>query len=370
MSVGRDPARASSAPKVTFEVDHFGWTAADRLELAGRWRGVRGRRFLRPTLDVELDEGRRRLLALLEHKPWTAVDGEEWVAAFKWEGDPAEMSAELSVGPDLAVELPAPTAPGGKRRKTAAQRSAAGGAATAGFERREARKPRAEALERELGAARGEAQRVSLELERARAAFEAQTDRLRAEVTAAEQARQRLETELQEARGEVSALQDAADRQREELHRGRDTAVTERDEALAEARQAKRDRDAAQRERMAMEHDRDSAIQERDKALEESGASISTARAVAVERDDAVSQRDAVVAERDAAAAEREGAASEQRRPSIAIGAAPQQGGPAVTTSPIVAGSRGPSLGPRLFAFAVLTVFAALLVYVLATSIW
>ena len=109
MSVGRDPAPASSAPKVTFEVDRFGWTAADRLELAGRWRGVRGRRFLRPTLDVELDEGRRRLLALLEHKPWTALDGEEWVAAFKWEGDPVEMAAELSVGPDLAVELPSPT---------------------------------------------------------------------------------------------------------------------------------------------------------------------------------------------------------------------------------------------------------------------
>ena len=106
MSVARDPA--PTAQKVSFEVDRFEWVAHDRLELAGRWYGVRGRRFLRPTLDVEMGDQRRRMLALLEHKPWTAVDGEQWLAAFSWEGEQADLTAELSVGPDLAVGLPQP----------------------------------------------------------------------------------------------------------------------------------------------------------------------------------------------------------------------------------------------------------------------
>src|SRR5204863_168099 len=59
-----------------------------------------------------------RLLALREHKPWAAMDGEEWVAAFPWEGEPLEAeSAELAVAPSLAVELPAPRLPGAKRRR-------------------------------------------------------------------------------------------------------------------------------------------------------------------------------------------------------------------------------------------------------------
>ena len=121
-------AIAETGPSVTFAVERFGWVGDDRLEIAGRWFGLRGHRFLRPTLDVEVHDGHRRLLALLEHKPWAADDGEEWVAAFGWEGQPLELfAAELAVGPDLTVELPSPQGgPPVARPDTAASRSPGG----------------------------------------------------------------------------------------------------------------------------------------------------------------------------------------------------------------------------------------------------
>src|SRR5918996_4261697 len=68
------PARSGSrraVPEgVAFEVDHFEWID-DRLEVSGRWYGLRGHRFVRPALTVEVDDDgdeRRRMLADLEHK--------------------------------------------------------------------------------------------------------------------------------------------------------------------------------------------------------------------------------------------------------------------------------------------------------------
>ncbi|HEX5955053.1 MAG TPA: hypothetical protein VFY37_03880, partial [Solirubrobacterales bacterium] len=97
------------APGVAFEVERFEWTSPERLELVGRWSGLRGHRFLRPTLDFEVDGERRRMLADLEHKPWAPEDGQDWIATFTWKGDPARLDeAELTVSPELAVQLPAP----------------------------------------------------------------------------------------------------------------------------------------------------------------------------------------------------------------------------------------------------------------------
>jgi hypothetical protein len=70
------------APEQTgFELDRFQWSDEDRLEVEGRWFGVRGRRFVRPVLTVQVAGARRRLLAVLDQKPWNASDGESWVAA-------------------------------------------------------------------------------------------------------------------------------------------------------------------------------------------------------------------------------------------------------------------------------------------------
>src|SRR3954468_22230098 len=125
----RNDLLAPDAPTaVAFEVERFGWTANDRLEVVGRWFGLRGHRFMRPALIVEAGDDRRRLLALLDHKPWAADDGEPWIAAFSWAGDPVALTfAELSVAPSVSLELPPPPAPGsratGARRRAQAPRT-------------------------------------------------------------------------------------------------------------------------------------------------------------------------------------------------------------------------------------------------------
>ncbi|MFL5840752.1 MAG: hypothetical protein ACJ77Z_09935, partial [Thermoleophilaceae bacterium] len=114
MTSGSPPPDAAVDAAI-LEVERFEWTAPDRIELAGVWFGLRGRRFIRPTLVLKGPDGpRRRLLALLEHKPWPADDGEDWIAAFAWEGEPiAAESAELNVGSGIDLVLPPPRPVGG-----------------------------------------------------------------------------------------------------------------------------------------------------------------------------------------------------------------------------------------------------------------
>ena len=95
---------------IFFELDQFELAGEDRLELRGRWFGVRGRRFVRPTLMLNAAGERRRALADLEHKPWSAEDGELWEAAFPCGVDGKEVAeVELAVAPDIAIPLPAPS---------------------------------------------------------------------------------------------------------------------------------------------------------------------------------------------------------------------------------------------------------------------
>src|SRR3954451_17424254 len=114
-SLPRD-SEAAGAP--FFEPERFEWTPPDRIEVAGRWSGLRARRFIRPTLVLQGPAGPIRLLALLEHKPWEATEGADWIAAFPWDGDVVELeSAELALssGIDLRLPLPRPLAGAGKR---------------------------------------------------------------------------------------------------------------------------------------------------------------------------------------------------------------------------------------------------------------
>src|SRR5688572_22186530 len=97
-------ARIDVGGGIVFEIERFGWVAPDRLEVAGRWSGHRGHRFMRPTIDIP---GRRPLQALLEHKPW-APDDPHWVAAFAWSEPELDLSeARLTVTPTISVPLPA-----------------------------------------------------------------------------------------------------------------------------------------------------------------------------------------------------------------------------------------------------------------------
>jgi hypothetical protein len=281
MSVSREPATAPAG--VSFEVDRFAWVDG-RLELTGRWYGIRGRRFLRPTLDVEVDGRPRRMLAVLEHKPWAADDGEEWVAAFEWTGEPVELAvAELAVAPELAVVLPPPT--GAPAKKKARRARAAG-------ERVAAAPPRAQALE----AAVAEAQAEVADLR----------DRLAAEQKAWQQ---RVE-EVEARRDESAAATRAAEAERDEAVGARDKAISERDELVSarEAATAERDaavaaRDEAAAARDAALADAEKAVGERDKAVRQKAVLEKELAATARARDKARAERNEwLTRARDAAA--------------------------------------------------------------------
>jgi hypothetical protein len=92
-----------------FELEQFEQSGG-RLRVLGRWSDVRGMRFMRPTLTV----GDRRVLAVLDHKPWMPEEGQTWIAEFPWEGDAADIDttlAELAVAPSVAVALSSPGVP-------------------------------------------------------------------------------------------------------------------------------------------------------------------------------------------------------------------------------------------------------------------
>ena len=241
---------ASVLPGVTFEVERFEWTADGRLELVGRWFGLRGHRFLRPTLDVDVSGERRRMLADLEHKPWAAEDGQEWVAEFRWRGEPAHfVDAELTVSPDLAVQLPQP------------DNSVAEADVPTGAERVPARPPRTAVLEAELAAAAEELRRVTGEL-----------TNLRDEHA---EARQGAAADLEKAKQERDA---AAAAHAEALG----AMQRERDEARERLAAVEQERDQV-RERLAgAEAERQAAADARDEARAERNAWMSRARAAAL----------------------------------------------------------------------------------------
>src|SRR3954447_15407119 len=102
-------ATPDSLAELSFELDGFQWAGEERLEVSGRWFGVRGRRFVRPTLTLRADGRRRRLIALLEHKPWAAGEADARTAAFARRGAREDIpAARLEVAPGVVLELPAP----------------------------------------------------------------------------------------------------------------------------------------------------------------------------------------------------------------------------------------------------------------------
>jgi hypothetical protein len=283
--VSTEPASTPSpvAPGVAFEVERFEWTSRDRLELVGRWSGLRGHRFLRPTLDVQVEGERHRMLALLEHKPWAPEDGRDWVAAFTWRGEPANFDeAELTVSPDLAVQLPAP---GGAVEHGEVH------AATPAADRLPARRPRSAVLETELAAALAEVERAGEELERTRAMHSEAAKELRERLREEHTKIRTLETEIEQTRAGIALADEAAaedaDRLRDERDAAaaeRDAAMVARDAALAEADEARSARDEAIEKLSGVEGERDALAEARDRARLERNAWMSRARAAAAGR--------------------------------------------------------------------------------------
>jgi hypothetical protein len=270
---------------VAFEVDRFEWVD-EHLVVSGRWYDLRGHRFVRPALTVEADEAgddRRRMLADLEHKPWAADEGTDWIAAFPWDGEPVALArAELAVAPTVAVDLPLPRLPGRRRRP-----------APYTAPPRPAHRPPTPDQPSPAPAVRSEA----------RAA-------------------------LAGGRDEVVAQRDALARERDAAIAERDTLAQQRDEAVAELDALARERDAAAAERDAAATERDALLRERDAAVRARAAAIAerddARRAVAAaasERDRVDEARTALLRERDAARAARP---EPPAAPSVRRPAAPQ----------------------------------------------
>jgi hypothetical protein len=198
-----DPSRG-----VEFALDSFD-VAEGRLVVAGRWYGVTGRRFVRPVLQVD---GQRRLIALLDHKPWSAEEGVQWLAAFPHDGSVGP--SRLQVAPDITVEIPAagPEAGDGKPRPARLARTPVGRsaleaeAAAADTPPRAGRKTQdartAVGMEAERDAALAEVEAIGQEKDKLRA----DADRLRVELDQARREIERVSTELDHTRADADRL--------------------------------------------------------------------------------------------------------------------------------------------------------------------
>jgi hypothetical protein len=280
----------SQGPNVTtlapasFEIERFERADEACIEVRGRWSGVRGRRFMRPTLTAVSGGREQRILAVLDHKPWLAEEGEVWQAAFPCAADPASLrDAELTVAPDVTVPLTA--------------RSAATSASAPAGRTGPIRSPRSAAPERSTTAEAGDASHL--------ARLERQCQRLRAERDGARAARDLTARE----RDAASADRDGVVHERNRMLAERDTAQTRIEEVarqweLTAALGTRRtlERDTAANERDAVANQRDRLACDRDAALEERDRVACDLAAALEEHAGTIEERDAALAELDSAA--------------------------------------------------------------------
>jgi hypothetical protein len=211
------PIRDIAVAEPAFTVERFE-ADGERLEVAGHWRGLRGRRFVRPVLWLYRGEDRQRIVAVLDHKPWAAGEGDQWFAAFPWTGGAIDAErAELEVGRELVVELPVP-----------------GGKAPAAPQPAHARRP------------------TELELVRERLAEETRErrslqDTLDAQVREAETLA-RLRAERDAAREDAEQARADGERLVNDEYHQRERALAAAEEAAARATAAEEGRDLAERQ--------------------------------------------------------------------------------------------------------------------------
>jgi hypothetical protein len=228
---------------VTFEVEGLEHEDGE-LVVSGHWSGLRGVRFVRPTLVV----GDRQVLATLEHKPWTPRDDRAWIAAFPWTGRmPDAADLELAVAPSISVAL-GPRSDEEPEPRLALVRDPAPAAETAPPPDEPApvpdpapppapeppEPPRRELAElrRELELTRDELARARTAAERDRVIAQAQRDEAVRDREAAVRTRARMELAYEEALAAQAAAEAAAELAIERAQAERDEAKAQRDEVL------------------------------------------------------------------------------------------------------------------------------------------
>ena len=332
-----------TAEPVLFEPESFELVDGERLLITGRWFGVRGRRFVRPTLTLIADGTRSRALAVLEHKPWSAEDGELWTAAFPFGGLDGEpiTETELAVAPDIAVTLPPPKGLAGARARSGRRRPRHAVAAVAGNGHEDAAAPSL-ALRKENEALREGLEQQRAELERLRERL-TRDELAKAEVNSAVARRDAAVDKLDA----VLAERDEAITRCEEALAARDAAVAARDAAVAECDAAVRGRERVLRERDAAARALEAVVRERDRLLHDRATA-------AAQRDSAVREQDRlarviaeVTAEGVEATAQRDAAlrALEQER-RAASGRASVAAPAAAAATPVVTGATAEAASP------------------------
>jgi hypothetical protein len=305
-----EPVRAGTG-EIAFELERFEFIGDDRVEISGRWFGVRGRRFIRPTLTVVTDGRGARALADLEHKPWAAEDGQLWHAAFACElGGAKALEAELNVAPDITITLPAPggaAATGANRAKR--ERSGREPRARRDLlerpapPRRSAARPSQESTaRREIAAAKGAMDEAVAEKERVQQAADAEKERLQGELAASGAEQEALRTRVEELTAEL----DRAVAARTSALAARDQALAASERSVGERDVAVKAQDEAVAARDAAIESRDAAITMREEALNARDESDAAANAALLARDHALAQRDAADTARERAVADRE----------------------------------------------------------------
>ncbi|MGZ4187847.1 MAG: hypothetical protein ACXVUE_09745 [Solirubrobacteraceae bacterium] len=287
MAQAVEPERGAGS--VTFEVERFEPRGRDQLALSGRWFGLRGRRFVRPTLTLGVDGDSRRALADLEHKPWAAEDGELWEATFPYEAEGAHpRHIELTVAPDITVALPLPGAGASEQRIKARPRrddllDNLRGARRDGRPARGSRngsdpsRSVRPATRREDGL---EAQREAPRVPDAPATAPESGDAMALRLSQAQKEIERLRAEL--ARHDGAKVEAAQALTRRDAAVGRLTeAISQRDKAARAYEQAVRARDQAAHELDRMRKERDRVAKERDQALRDRDRAIAKANKAA-----------------------------------------------------------------------------------------
>ncbi len=289
--------KASGSGTVFFELERMERTAAGRLELSGRWFGVRGRRFVRPTLTFEADGQPYRLLADLEHKPWFAEDGTPWTAAFAWHTDPGQLhDVELTVAPDIAIALSGADGAGSwpaRQRRTGPDTQSASLRREVQAIRQELAEERrtSERLRAELGPLREELEVVRGELERVREE-KVETDAALARRDAALAKLATVEAQRDYDRRSL----EQAETERDELRRAHRQAEVERDRALSAAEQLRAEQEIASQAESKALAEREHALRARDQALTERNHALA-------ERDEFARAGDSLQSQRAAARA-------------------------------------------------------------------
>ncbi|HWF36005.1 MAG TPA: hypothetical protein VG295_11550 [Solirubrobacteraceae bacterium] len=281
---------------VTFELDRLQRDGDRGLVVRGRWSGIRGRRFVRPTLTMRIDGANHRLLADLEHKPWAAEEGEEWVALFSPAPPAGEVEEiELSVAPDITVSL----AGSGPRRSSAPVK-------------RRASAPASASATPDAGTTPRRAPRRKPESDSSRTAF--QEERAKAE----ELSRRLEDTMAGQAR--LVAERDALRVERDELRVERDALLVERDGMRRQHARARKRVTELQRERKALEANANAGLSEARDLLEAERAettrlrgALETTATAAGERDRLARQLDTLAEERNRLAAQAGGGARPPR---------------------------------------------------------